>query len=280
LSGRHRIVESIDLFTGGNDTLIGGAGADIMIGGVGEEAFHGSTGEDLMIGGYAYIELEGDQLQAMACCWFGNDPFANPLGEPTDAGSSSANGEGLMLAFADRWGLGTAGLSSQGGMSTFNPEAWASNDIQGQQRDESSHPGSYDGESQLSATKGDGEPEGREIESGPAPQGQADDQAVLPVTERRRSWTPSALTAEKDEAWPSPLTPTAGPRTPEKAMVDRRHTTISDRTDFSLAIAGLAGWRAAAPDEEQGPPGLLDRAGFKRLKNREDGKRFRSFLGR
>ena len=74
----------------------------------------------------------------------------------------------------------------------------------------------------------------------------------------------------------------------ETVVADSRQTIeadpardiVSDHRDFSLAVAGLAGWSALAPDEEHQPTGLLDRSGFRKLKNKEDEKRFRLFQGR
>jgi Ca2+-binding RTX toxin-like protein len=48
---------SISLFTGGNDSLDGGAGNDLIVGGFGNNLFFGTNAEDIMIGNYGRVVL-------------------------------------------------------------------------------------------------------------------------------------------------------------------------------------------------------------------------------
>ena len=52
------VMEATDLFTGGNDTLIGGTGLDRMQGHFGGDLFYGSFSEDVMVGEYARFTFD------------------------------------------------------------------------------------------------------------------------------------------------------------------------------------------------------------------------------
>ncbi|CAM2780863.1 LEPR-XLL domain-containing protein [Vibrio rarus] len=59
------IFEAIDLFVGGNDTLIGGAGQDRMQGHFGNDFFDANFSEDVLIGEYGrftFVEVDGESV--------------------------------------------------------------------------------------------------------------------------------------------------------------------------------------------------------------------------
>jgi hypothetical protein len=58
------VFEAIDLFTGGDDVLLGGAGLDRMIGGFGSDGFEADFREDVLVGEYArftFSAVAGDE---------------------------------------------------------------------------------------------------------------------------------------------------------------------------------------------------------------------------
>ncbi len=151
-SGNTVIIESIDLQDGGDDYLVGGGGRNIMIGGYGSDSFIGNFNSDIMIGEFAYITVVNGVTTEVSCFWFGDDPLANPLSslysaqgnESGESGTQSSTSPIRLIAGVTGTGAGTfTGTgSSTNTFSTPLNGGTSNQDLQGQQQQQSSHPGS------------------------------------------------------------------------------------------------------------------------------------------
>ncbi|MFY9854165.1 MAG: calcium-binding protein, partial [Terracidiphilus sp.] len=275
LSGDRSIIESLDIKLGGSNTLHSGTGNAIMLGGLGPNTFYGDFSDDAMFGQFAYLELLGDQIVTASCWWFGDDAIAGQLSGLSDA-SLGLNGqskgtESTTGAYQNQVAYVTAGEIQRFNAAVAVVSMHGSDELPRMQAEQSSHPGSYDVQSQ-------------------APEKNANpvvDQPSQHASERYDGKPANLYKADKKNA--TPANSISSRESAKSASIDS-NAPRQDRpaqlgpeqgakhSDLSVALAGMVGWGAMAASEAKEASGLLRKDGFKRLRSKCDNSRFLSYL--
>ncbi len=266
------IIQSIDLREGGNDFLSGGGGRDIMIGGIGKTSFVGSFTTDIMIGRFAYIVEVGGRVKEVDCFWFGDDPLANPL---SSLYSTEAAGSGAVavrpITPPAAWGTGLVGVEIEvGGASGLLALNSTALDLQAQQQEQSSHPGSYMVQNTPPANEPESQPEQQAPGSGSGPQEQQE-QPGAPGQGQQSNQPPAG---DNDQSNPPPEG-----QNRHNQQINVKGALAKGKTDkLHPALEGFVAFGAAAA-VGAGKDVRIDREGFKRLKEEQRRRRFLPWFG-
>jgi hypothetical protein len=291
-TGNTEMIESIDLPFGGDDFLSGGGGRNIMIGGIGNTAFVGNFNTDIMIGRFAYIVIVNGRVTQVACFWFGDDPLAGPLSsvysaENESGGSGTQSSTPPIGLIAGRTGTGSgAGTGTGSSTNTFSTSLntdTSNQDLQGQQQQQSSHPGSSINQGSTSGQSGSTTQSGQQSTTGQdQPTSGSGQQQQQSTQQGGQSTSPPGQGTGQGQP-PSGDGSQQGDQSPQGDSQGMQETDVpvtvagngkgKQRLDDGLVAFGAAIAAGARKDV------LLDRDGFKRLKEERKRSRFLPWFG-
>jgi Ca2+-binding RTX toxin-like protein/flagellar hook assembly protein FlgD len=310
-SGSHVVIEPVDIFAGGDDFVSGGSGLNILMGGWGSDGMEGNFDNDIMAGEFCYVIMDGGRVTSVT--FAGNDPIIGilfamydaPQAHKTDTALSSGSAAPFVLP-----AIQAAQPSEMFGLQ-FAQVGTATSEADLVQQLNVSHAGSYSLPSaqplspppdQGALTQPQQQPP-QDVPLGPteqpqpeqlqAPQSPQGPQAPQPPVQGSPADTGSGSQAAPEGTVPGDVSNTGAtaPDASEKGVVwiDRPDSArvatapeeIRAGADLSAVLAGFTGWGAAVNGGSLpgNGNGLLNRAGFKKLKDEEDNKRFRLFGG-
>ncbi|WBA80114.1 hypothetical protein [Endozoicomonas sp. GU-1] len=236
------VIEAVDLFTGGVDTLIGGSGLDRMQGHFGGDFFDGDFSEDVMIGDYGRFTFNAstEAQQATFVVSLAQNGLDLIRGQQTNLFSNFA-----QQFFAES-GLGQVARARALETPLFTEdaqEAFARLTPASQQRTLAS--------SEVTVTEFEAEQQEVPVEEVPVNEQQVPEEELVPV-EGEPTVEPSCeVTDDNPEGFCKPMGVT---QVPENHPSDVSETTLEHQSsgiDLKAVLAGFSAWAIVRPVSKQ-----------------------------
>jgi Ca2+-binding RTX toxin-like protein len=271
-AGNTEIIQSIDIREGGDDYLSGGGGRNIMIGDYGNNTFVGNFKNDIMIGRFAYIVVVNGRAKEVSSFWYGDDTLANSISSlySQPGNGSQSRSETLPLTSQASWGTGlAAGTQFQVSAPTVG-QGPAAGDLQAQQQQQSSHPGSY----AVTASQ-----PGPQQQQGQPQQGQQDEQQLTPGQAGGQQQGQDGQSSQPSGTGPGTGEPPGG-NNEGSLGINPGVDIAAIRTDeWQVDLKEYTAAFGAVASANAGRTAVLNRDGFRKLKEEERRRRFLPWFG-